>query len=321
MNKRRRLLLAALAAPLAAAAQAPRVRRIGILVAAGARGPTQNMDVFFKGMRELGYVLEKNLHVETRYAEHVEERLPALAVELVKADVELIVAAGPAATRAARAATATVPIVMGTVDPVEQGLIQSLAQPGGNMTGFCFLSADTAQKQLSLLKQAFPRTSRVGVIANPAMVKLMRAGALGEGARPLGLELAFVEVSSDESLEPGIASLRKERVDAFIVVPEPNLDRMRERIAALAARDKLPGMYSFRFYVDAGGLMSYGPSLRELIALWPGYVDKILKGARPGDLPVQLPTKYELVLSQRAARELGITFPQSLMLAADATVN
>ena len=321
MNTRRRLLIAALAAPLAAAAQAPRVRRIGILVAAGAKGPN-NMDVFFQGMRDLGYALDRNLHVETRFAEHREERLPALAEELLKQDIELLIAAGPAATRAAKAATSTMPIVMGTVDPVEQGLIQSLARPGGNMTGWCFLSTESAQKQLSLLKQAIPNATRVGVVANQHMIgHINRTGELAQGARALGMTLSFVELAEEAGLEAAFAALRRERVDAFIAVAEPNIDKMSKRIAALATQHKLPGMYSFRGYVHDGGLMSYGPSLRAMIAIWPGYVDKILKGAKPGDLPVQLPTKYELVLNQRAARELGLTFPQSLLLAADATVN
>jgi putative ABC transport system substrate-binding protein len=322
---RRRFLAAALAAavsaPFGAAAQPERVRKIGLLVAAGASGPN-NMDVFFQGMRDLGYALERNLLVETRYAEHREERLPALAEELLKLDIELLIAAGPAATRAAKAATSTVPIVMGTVDPVQQGLIQSLARPGGNITGWCFLSADSAQKQLSLLKQAIPGAIRVGVLANPHMIgHINRAGELAQGARALGMTLAFVELAEEAGLEPAFAALRRERVDAFIAVAEPNIDKMSKRLAALAAQHKLPGMYSFRGYVQDGGLMAYGPSLRARIAIWPGYVDKILKGAKPGDLPVQLPTKFELVLNQRAARELGFTFPGGVLLQADAVIN
>ena len=312
---------APLLAPLAAFGQAERVRRIGILVPTSAKGPN-NMDVFFQGLRELGYVQGRNLHVETRFGEGRDDQLPALAAELLKQEVELIVAAGPAATRAARAATSTVPIVMGTVDPVEQGLIQSLGRPGGNLTGWCLLSTDYAQKQLSLLKQAIPAAARVGVVATPNMVKhANRAGELGDGARALGVSLAFVEVAGEEALEPAFATLRRERVDAFILVADPSLDRLREPIAALAARHKLPAMYTFRFYVEAGGLMSYGPSLREMIALWPAYVDRILKGARPADLPVQTPSKYELVLNQRAAREIGFIFPGPLLVAAEAVIS
>jgi putative ABC transport system substrate-binding protein len=320
---RRRLLQAAfftLASPLAFA-QAERVRRIGLLVPAQNRGPN-NIDVFFKGMQDLGYVQGRNLQVEARFAEGSEERLAALAGELVRLNVEVIVAAGPGAARAAKAATSTVPIVMGTSDPVEQGLIASLAQPGGNVTGWCMLSVESARKQLALLKEAMPRIGRVGVLATPeAMGHHVRAGELTGGAGALGLSLAPVEVAGSEGLESAFAALRRERADAFIVLPEPAIDALRDRIAALAAQARLPGMYTWRFYADAGGLMSYGPSLPTMIALWPGYVDKILKGARPADLPVQTPTKYELVLNQRAAKAIGFTFPSSLVLAADAVIN
>lgn len=321
---RRRLVgaaMAALASPLAFA-QAERVRRIGLLAAVRSNAPN-NMDVFFEGMRELGYVQGRNLVVEVRLAPDGEDnRLPALAAELVRQDVEVILAAGPAATRAAKAATNTVPIVMGTVDPVEQGLIASLAQPGGNMTGWCFLSTESVQKQLALLKEAIPRAVRVGVIASPRMTQLVqRAGELARGAAALGLKLAFVELASPEGLEPAFATLRKERVDGFILIPEPALDALRDPVAALAAQHRLPGMYSFRLYVDAGGLMSYGPNLRTMIAVWPGYVDKILKGMKPGTIPVQTPTKYELVINQRAAKQIGFTFPGALLLAADSVVS
>lgn len=321
---RRRLLQAAfftLASPLAFA-QAERVRRIGILVPAPASGP-HNMDVFLQGLQELGYVQGRNLQVETRFGEGRDDRLPALAEELVRQNVELIVAAGPAATFAAKAATSTVPIVMGTVDPVEQGLVASLARPGGNVTGWCFLTVESARKQLAVLKEAMPRAARFGVIASPAaMTRVRRAGELSAGAGALGVSLALVELPGPDALEAAFATLRKESVDAFIVIPEPAIDRLGERIATLAMASRLPGMYSFRrFYVDSGGLMSYGPSLRAMIALWPSYVDKILKGAKPGELPVQTPTKYELVLNHRAAKAIGFTFPPSLVLAADAVIN
>jgi putative ABC transport system substrate-binding protein len=323
MTPRRRLLLAALAAPLArpfgAVAQRDKAHRIGLLLPSAAQGG--HMEHFFRGLRELGYVEGSNLTVERRYAEGRDDRYPALAAELVKLPVDVLLAAGPAATRAAKAATSTVPIVMGTVDPVEQGLIQSLARPGGNMTGWCLLSTEGAQKQLSILKEALPRALRVGVVATPTMVKhVNRTGELAKGARELGLTLAFVEIAGEEALEAAFAALRRERVDAFILVAEPSLDRLADRIAALAARDKLPGMYSFRPYVVAGGLMAYGPSLRALVELWPAYVDRILKGANPGELPVQTPTKYELVVNQRVANELGVAFPAPLLLAADVVV-
>ena len=325
MLTRRRLLVAALAAPLVqpygAVAQGARPRKIGILVPSRPQGPN-NMDVFFQGMRELGYEQGRNLVVETRFGGGEDHALPALAADLVKQDVEVIVAAGPAATRAAKAATSTVPIVMGTTDPVEQGLVASLAKPGGNMTGWCFLSTESAQKQLALLKEAIPRAARVAIVASPDLIgRVTHTGELARGARALGLALVFVDLPGPDALEPTFARMKKERVDAFIVVPEPAIDRLRDRFASLAARDRLPAMYVWRFYVDAGGLMSYGPNLRAMIALWPGYVDRILKGARPGDLPVQTPTKYELVLNQRAAKEIGFTFAGPLLLAADTVIN
>ena len=210
---------------------------------------------------------------------------------------------------------------MGTTDPVEQGLVASLAKPGGNMTGWCFLSTESAQKQLALLKEAIPKAARVCVLAGPALIgQVTHTGELSRGARALGLNVVLVELPGPEALEAAFATMKKERADAFIVVPEPAIDRLRDRFAKLAARDRLPAMYVWRFYVDAGGLMSYGPNLRSMIALWPSYVDKILKGAKPGDLPVQTPTKFELVLNQKAAKEIGFTFPGSLLLAADAVI-
>jgi putative ABC transport system substrate-binding protein len=318
---RRRLVLAALAVPFAALAQGGRVRRIGVL-APTPPGGRNNMDVFFQGMQALGYVQGRNLHVEWRFSDGKEERLPALAEELLKADVELIVAAGPPATRAAKAATNTVPIVMGSADPVEQGLVASLARPGGNMTGWCVVSAEGAQKQLALLKQALPRAERVAVLAGPGAVGyLSRTPDLTSAARSLGIALSFVAIPGAEALERAFATMRQDRVDAFMVMPEPHIDVLRDRIVALAAQNRVAGMYLWRFYVDGGGLMSYGPNLRAMIALWPAYVDKILKGARPGDLPVQTPTKYELVLNQGAAAAIGFTFPSSLVLAADTVIN
>jgi putative ABC transport system substrate-binding protein len=311
---------APLLAPLGAFAQPERIRRLGILVPSGSQAPN-NMDGFFQGMRELGYVQGRNLVVETRFGEGRDAALPALAAELVKLEVEVILAAGPAATSAAKRATSTVPIVMGTVDPVEQGLIASLSQPGGNMTGWCLLSTESAQKQLALFREAVPQAMRVGVVASPTMTRhITRAGELARGARALGVSLSFLEVPGPEALEPIFAAMRKERLDGFIVMAEPAIDRLRDRLAALASQHRLPAMYYWRFYVDAGGLMSYGANLRDMVALWPGYVDKILKGARPGDIPVQTPTKYELVLNQKAARDMGFTFPGSLVIAADAVI-
>jgi putative ABC transport system substrate-binding protein len=312
---------APLLSPLAAWGQTDKPRRIGVLYPLPRGGPN-NMAVFFDGLKELGYVEGRNLVVERRFSDGNDAQLPALAADLVKQNVELIVAAGPPATFAAKAATSTVPIVMGVADPVQHGLIASLAKPGGNMTGWCILTAEGVQKQLALLKEAMPRVSRVGVVTTPSGVaELQRTPEFRRSVQPLGLELVTVEVAGPEGLEQAFATMRRERVDAHVVLPEPRMDQMRDKLAELAARQRLPGIYMWRFYADAGGLMSYGPNLRSLIALWPSYVDKILKGVPPGDIPVQTPTRYELVLNHRAGKAMGFTFPGPLVLAADAVIN
>jgi putative ABC transport system substrate-binding protein len=323
---RRRILAAALASsalvPLGARAQAEKQRRIGLLVpGAPSQGP-HNMDVLFDGLREIGYVEGRNLVIERRFGEGKPERLAAMAAELARQDIELIVAAGPAATAAARAATSTMPIVGGTHDPVEQGLVASLARPGGNLTGFGVLTAETVEKQLSLLKEAMPRLKHVGILASPSMSgHVARAGLVASSARALSITMKSWDITGPESLASAFAAMKAERVEAFVVIPDAQIDVLRSQFASLAARHRLPGIYAWRFYADAGGLMSYGPNLRTMIATWPGYIDRILKGARPGELPILTPTKYELVLNERAARELGFTFPQALRLAADEVIN
>jgi putative ABC transport system substrate-binding protein len=277
------------------------------------------MDHFFRALRERGYEEGRNIAIERRHAEGRDDRYAALAAELVAAPVDVLLAAGPSATRAARAATTSIPIVMGTVDAVEQGLITSLARPGGNVTGWTLLSVESAEKQLSLLKEAMPQLSRVAVVANPRMPGHRTVvESVGEGARKMGMRLTSVEVASPEALEPAFATLAKERIEGFFATPDPVvMDRVQAQVTSLAARAKLPGIYQWRSYAQAGGLMSYGPSLTDLIASWATTVDKILKGAKPADLPVETPRRYELVLNDRAAKELGFVFPAALRLAAN----
>ena len=324
--RRRTLLQAALAAPFAHAAQShaqspERRHRIGLLLTGGANEPS-NVPGFIEELRMLGYEEGRNLTIERRYAGTSEEMLDRLARELVKANVEVIVAAGPSATRAAREATSTIPIVMGTHDPVELGLIASLAQPGGNMTGWCVLSADTTQKQFSLLKEAMPKLARAAILSNPRMAGHgVLMGRLLEGERAVGLQLTRLDITDAASVAPAFTAIRKERIEAFFVVPDPQVDSLARQIAAQAAEHRIPGMYTWRLYVRAGGLMSYGPSLPAMIRRWAFYVDKILKGARPADLPVETPRKYELILNQRAAQALGFTFPSALLLSADEVVS
>jgi putative ABC transport system substrate-binding protein len=325
---RRRLFLASalaalLAAPLDVLAQkTERVRRIGLLLPHSADARPPWLEAVYQGLRDLGHVEGRNLLIERRFAEGRDERLPALAAELVRANVEVLLAGGPAATIAAHGATATIPIVMAMHDPVEQGLIASLARPGGNMTGWCFLSADTAGKQLAVLKEAMPRLNRVAVLVNPGMAAHeIRVKHITQAAKAMGVQLAVIEIASAGALAPSFAAMSRDRVEAFILVPEPSvIDGLRGEIIGLAAQHRLPGMYMFSFYPDSGGLMSYGPDLDALSALWPSYVDRILKGARPGDLPVATPRKYELILNAKTARELGFTFPQTLLVAADRVI-
>ena len=198
-------------------------------------------------------------------------------------------------------------------------MIASLARPGGNVTGWSFLSVETAEKQLGVLREAMPKLRSVGVLVNPGMAAHeVRVKHITQAAKAMGVQLAVFEITSAAALAPSFAAMTRDRVDAFIVVPEPSLiDALRVVIIGLAAQHRLPGMYMFRFYPDSGGLMSYGPSLDALAALWPSYVDRILQGARPADLPVATPRKYELVLNAKTARELGFTFPHALLVAAD----
>jgi len=316
------LALGILWASLAVEAQQPtHVHRIGVL-SAGPAGPGPGLEALQQGLRDLGYVEGQNLVIERRSAEGHDERLPALAAELVHLKVEVIVAGGPAPTRAAQHATQTIPIVMGNHDPVEQGLIASFAHPGGNITGWSFLSVDLGEKQLALLKEAMPQLARVAVVANPATPGHgLRMHHLVEAARALGLHLHVVEVRSPDALAQAFAAMTHAGVEAFFVLPEPTvIDGLRGQMVTLAAQYRLPAMYHWKMYVEAGGLMSYGPSLLDLNRRAAVYVDKILKGAKPADLPVETPWKYELVLNLKTAKELDLTIPPTLLMLADEVI-
>jgi putative ABC transport system substrate-binding protein len=313
------LALAGLVAPLAAEAQKPvKVHRIGLLMA-HPPGTPPYLVPFYQELRDLGYVEGQNLIIERRYADGYDERLPALAAELVQLKVEVLLAVGPSPTRAASQATKTIPIVMGNHDPVEQGLIASFAHPGGNITGWGFLSVELGGKQLEILKKVLPRLSRVAVLANPATPgHALRVHHLKEAARMLGLQLHALEVSSAGALDQAFAAMTRAKVEAFFVLPEPTvIDGLGGQIVARAAQHRLPAMYHFKMYVEAGGLMSYGPSLPDLNRRWAGYVDKILKGAKPANLPVEMPLKYEFVINLKTADALGLTFPSDLLVFAN----
>jgi ABC-type uncharacterized transport system substrate-binding protein len=312
-------------APLVTLAQPPGdVHRIGWL-SSGFPRPDRDpsVDAFRQGLRDLGYVEGRNLVIVYRGAEGQEERLPALAAELVGLPVEVLVAVGTAATRAAQHATHTIPIVMtGTSDPVAQGLVASLARPGGNITGVSQMMAELPGKRLELLKEAVPQSARVAVLVNPALVTYKaRMDNLTMAARALSLHLHVAEVRSADELDTAFAVMTREGADALMVLSDPALmDTLCSQVAALAATKRLPAMYDWKMYVEAGGLMSYGPSLTERHRHAATYVAKIFKGANPADLPVEQPTKLELVINLKTAKALGLTIAPSLLLRADEVI-
>src|SRR5712691_2161119 len=318
------LTLSLLVAPLTAEAQqATNVHRIGRLSAGSPTAPNPNLEAFRQGLRELGYVEGQNLIIESRYAEGSEERLPDLAAELVRLKVEVIVAGGSSTIRAAQHATRTIPIVMAvSYDPVGRGLVASLARPGGNTTGVSTLGTELPGKRLELLKETVPQSARVAVLANPA------AGGyesvmhnLTGAAQALGLQLRVVELRSAEELDTAFATMTREGVDALIVVSDPALmEGLRGRTVDLAATHRLPAMYSSRELVVAGGLMSYGPSLSDIFRHAATYVDKILKGAKPADLPVEQPMKFEFIINLKTAQALGLTISPMLLIQADEVI-
>ena len=320
------IAFAILIAPFAAKAQqAMKVYRIGRLVSGlPPTGPNPSLEAFRQGLRDLGYVEGQHLVIEYRYAEGRPERLPDLAAELVRLKVDMIMAGGIAAIRAAQYATRTIPIVMAaTDDPVGEGFVASLARPGGNITGLSFLGEGLPGKRLELLKETVPQSTRIAVLANPAypaheplMNNLTRA------ARALALQLHVVEVRRADALDTAFVAMTQAGADALFVSPDSALLlwSLRGRIVELAAKHRLPAMYAFREWVDDGGLMSYAPSLPDTWRRAATYVDKILKGAKPADLPVEQPIKFELVINLKTAQALGLTMPPSLLLQADEVI-
>ncbi len=318
--------VALIVAPLATAAQPPgKVFRIGILSNVPLTDPrgAPLWGAFTEGLRELGYVQGQNTTIVHRSSEGKYERLPGLAAELVRLKVDVIVVPAPQNAVAARQASQTIPIVMASAgDPVESGLADSLARPGGNVTGTMgFVGPEIVGKRLELLKEAVPKASRVAVLRNPAVVDT--AALLGEAkaaAQSLGVQLQMLEARGPEELEGAFATMTRERADALLVIPDGMFLLHRTRIAVLAAKQRLPTMFGHRDHVDAGGLMSYAASLREGFRRAATYVDKILKGAKPGDLPIERPSKFELVINLKTAKALRLTIPPSLLLRADQVI-
>jgi putative tryptophan/tyrosine transport system substrate-binding protein len=315
-----------LAAPLAAEAQqAAKVARIGYLVTSLAARPHLR-EAFRQGLRDLGYVEGRNVVIEYRDAEGKSERLPALAAELVALKVDVIVTGGGTPTAlAAKQATRTLPIVFAfAADPVTSGLVTSLARPGGNVTGLSLLSTELVGKCLELLTQAVPGVSRVAVLWSPGALgerteKDMLKGADVAG-RALGVRLQFVEARGPADFDRAFSDMTKARTGALTVLPSAMFFNERSRLVDLAAKNRLLAVYPGREFVDAGGLMAYGPNAADLFRRAATYVDKILKGAKPADLPVEQPTKFELVINLKTAKALGLTIPQSVLGRADEVI-
>jgi putative ABC transport system substrate-binding protein len=304
------------------AQQSKKVPRIGFLVANFPSTNPARIEAFRQGLCDLGYVEGKSIAIEWRYAEGKPDRLPALATELVRLKVDVIVTAGPASTRPAKEATITIPIVMGfDNDPAGNGFVASLARPGGNITGLTHLSPDLTGKRLELLKEVVPKLSRVGVLWNPNQPGQPLAYKEAQvAAQELKVTLISMEARNREEIERVLSGVGKERPQALFELPDPLIFVNRELIAEFAAKHRLPAMYSFREYVDAGGLMSYGTSFPELFRRAAIYVDKILKGTKPADLPVEQPKKFEFVINLKTAKQIGLTIPPNVLARADKVI-
>ncbi len=319
------LALGLLIAPLAAPAEQPRkVFRIGILGNVPLTDPegVRLWGAFIQGLRELGYVEGQNITIEHRSSEGKYERLPDLAADLVRLKVDVIVAPAANPVFAAKQATRTIPIVMtGSGDAVGSGLVASLARPGGNVTGLSTLAPEIVGKQLELLKEIIPRVSRVAVLWNPTnQTHPLLLGEAKVAARSLGVQLQILEARRPDDFERAFAAMTRERAGALLVLTDGMFLLHLTRTADLAAKSRLPAMFALREQADAGGLMAYGPSLRDSFRRAATYVDKILKGAKPADLPVEQPTKFELVINLKTAKALGLTIPQSVLIRADEVI-
>jgi putative ABC transport system substrate-binding protein len=314
-----------LAAPLAAdAQQAAKVHRIGLLGGSPPNSPggRRAWEGFFQGMRELGYVEGQNILAEGRFYGDRTDRLPALAAELVRLNVDVIVAGAPPAPEAAQRATSTIPIVMANhADPVGSGLVASLARPGRNVTGLSTQAPDLAGKRLQLLKEAVPGISRVAVLSNPTIPSQaleLREAKVAAGSLKVQLQMREARAPSDFA---GVFSaMTKERAGGVIILTSSMFYAERTRIAELAAQSRVPAIYAVKEFAEAGGLMTYGINIHESFRRAAIYVDKILKGAKPADLPVEQPTKFELVINLKTAKTLGLTIPPSLLQGADEVI-
>jgi|SRR5262245_14706848 len=318
------LALSLLVAPLAVDAQpTTKVPRVGYL-SLGSTDPVRlrRFEAFRQGLRELGYMEGQTIALEPRWAEGSYEGYPTLAADLVRLQVDVIVAVGGAATQATQQATRTIPIVMSVViDPVGSGLVPSLARPGGNVTGLSMMAPDLVGKQLELLKEVVPNVSRVALLwnpANPGSAPQVREAEAA--ARALGVQLHTLEVRVPQEIDSAFAEMSKERAGALVVLADGVLTNQRIQITERAAARQLPAVYPQREYAEAGGLMVYSANPLDLERRAAVYVDKILKGAKPGDLPVEQPTKFQMILNLKTAEALGLTISPTLLFRADEVI-
>jgi putative ABC transport system substrate-binding protein len=317
-------LSSAVAWPVVARGQKPSAKvHIGALLPGTPASYAPRTNALLEGLRDLGYEEGSTVTFEWRWWNDQVERLPVLAAELVSLDVQAIVTAGTPAAKALKNATQSIPIIIAVIgDPVAAGLVDSLAHPGGNVTGFSILASDLSGKRLELLKEVVPRLSSVGVILNPTnpqpKIELKEVEA---AARTLGIQIRPIQISAESSLQTSFESISRDgSVQAVIVLTDALLYNHRKQIATLAAANRVPAMYFFREFVTAGGLMSYGPNDIDLFRRTASYLDKVLRGVKPGDLPIEQPIKFELVINLKTARVLGLTVTPTLLARADEVI-
>ena len=325
MNKRRKLVIAlgvgTLAAPFSSFAQQQgKVWRVGFLTPTS--GPDEMVEAFRAQLRTLGYVEGSNLAIDYRWGAGKEERLPELAAELVRLKVDVIVTRTSIVAAAAKRATSTIPVVMaGSADPVGAGVIASLARPGGNVTGLTSNSTEIVSKRLQLLRELVPKATRIATLTwEKSLTHQLFLEEVRAAARRMGITLIHQEVNTTEALAGAFDVMQRERAQALIVPTAPFMTNNRKQILELARKHRLPTMFEAREFVNEGGLMFYGPSSIEMHRRAAEYVDKIFKGAKPGDLPVEQPTKFELIINGKTAKALGLKIPQSLLISADKVI-
>jgi putative tryptophan/tyrosine transport system substrate-binding protein len=304
------------------AQQSRRVHQIGVLLPGTPASFSLRTKAFLEGLRTLGYIEGQTIAIEWRWGQDKVDGLPDLAADLVGRNVDVLITGGTPAAKALKSATGTIPIVMAIVgDPVAAGLVESLALPGGNATGFSIIAPDLSGKRLELLKEIVPQVSSVAVMLNTSNPQSQfELKEMETAARVLGLQIQPIEISPERTLEEGFAATSKTSTQSLIVLTDPIFFSQRRRIVDLATRSRLPAMYFFQEFVAAGGLMSYGPSDTDLYRRAATYVDKILRGAKPSELPIQQPTKFDLAINLKAAKALGLEIPPTLLARADEVI-